>query len=59
MGQELVEHFLGGDQRRLAERAHGSDHFGVPLVFAIGDGDPIDRIGKYPRHGDDGRLGNP
>ena len=31
----------------------------VPLVFAVGDRDPIERIGKYSPHGDAGRFGVP
>ncbi len=59
MGQELVEHFLRGNERDPAKRPHHRDHLGVPLVFAIGDSDPIDRISKDSPHCEAGRLGNP
>jgi hypothetical protein len=57
MGQELVQHFFGGDERGLAEGPYHCDNLGVPLVFAIGDSDPIDRISKDSPHCDHGRLG--
>ena len=46
-------------ERDPAKRPHHRDHLGVPLVFAIGDSDPIDRISKDSPHCEAGRLGNP
>jgi hypothetical protein len=59
IGQKLVQHFLGGDERRLAERPHHMYSFSVPLIFVVGDGYPIHGVGKQPPHGDDGRFGVP
>ena len=38
IGQKLVQYFLGGDERRLAERPHHVYSFSVPLIFVVGDG---------------------
>ncbi len=46
IGQKLVEHFLGGNKRCLPERTHHGDDFRVPLIFVIGDGYPVDRVGE-------------
>jgi hypothetical protein len=59
IGQELVQHFIGGHERHPAERTHRLHDLGVPSVLAVGEGDPIDRIGEDAPHGIGGRLGVP
>jgi hypothetical protein len=56
--QNLGQDFFSCDQVASCEGAAGGDGGLVPLVFAVGDGDPVERIDENPPHAD-GRFGVP
>jgi hypothetical protein len=57
--QHFGQHLIGCNQVATGEAAADGYSDLVPLVFAVGDRHPKERIGKYSLHGDGGRFGVP
>jgi hypothetical protein len=57
--QDLGENLMGCYQFAASQSEAGILGGLVPLILAVGDRYPIERIGKYPSHGDGCRFGTP